>query len=127
MPTIDKVKAAQALIDAAVLGDTQAAKKHNVSTRTIERWRHRMDNDPQLAGFVEEMREKQNQIWAAEIPVTLTACIEYVKQASQIASKTDPEAIAAIVSAIETLSDVSLTWKMIDERAKAARREAEAT
>lgn len=127
MATINRERAAKALVDAAVLGDPEAAKKHGVSTKSIERWRSRVGHDPKLSAIVQELRQLQNQQWANEIPEALSSCIEFVKSASQIANKTDPEAIAAIVSAIETLSDVSLTWKMIDERAKAARSETTAT
>jgi hypothetical protein len=119
MLNCNREKAARAIADALIMGDKKAAEKNDLSVRSLVRHRAAMKTDPELAELVAEMREAQKQNWAAEVPEAIAACIQYLKAATNEVSKTDPNAIMAVAQALEKLSDIALTWRMIDERIKA--------
>ena len=126
MPTFNQERAAKALVDAILMGDQDAAKKYGVSLRTIENWRSRLDTDRHFAAFFQNLRQAKDENWAVELPAALASCIDFLKRAGQEADAKNPDAIAAIASAAETLADMALTQKVVDERIRAARAEREA-
>jgi hypothetical protein len=123
MPTFNQDRAAKALVDAILMGDQEAAKKYGVSLRTIENWRSRLDTDESFAAFFQDLRQAKDENWAVELPAALSSCINFLKEAGQLANRTDPDAIAAISSAADTLADIAMTQKVVDERLRAARAE----
>lgn len=54
--TLDPDRIAWVLLDAIALGDGAAARKWNVSRRTVERYRARMREDKELAALVAEKK-----------------------------------------------------------------------
>lgn len=61
MGAFDYQLAARVLVDAQVLGDAKAAKKHTVTTRSIERYRVRMQKDPKLHTLVAKKTAKVDE------------------------------------------------------------------
>lgn len=61
MPAFDPHLAARVLVDAQVMGDKKAAKKHHVTTRSIERYRVRMQSDATLHEMVAKKTERADE------------------------------------------------------------------
>ncbi len=53
--------AARVLVDAQVMGDEKAAKKHKVGLRSVERYRTRMQKDPELHTLVAKKTAKVDE------------------------------------------------------------------
>ena len=121
MSTFNRERAAKALSDAALMGDRAAAQKYDVTQRSIENWRSRLDDDPIFSALFQELRQEKNKQWADDLPAALTSCIDFLKRAGQEASPADAAAITAVATAAETLADIALTQRMVDERLRAAR------
>ena len=56
-PPVDPEYAAEIIVDAGVMGDRSAARKWNVSVRTVERYRAKLKTDKMLADLVGEKRK----------------------------------------------------------------------
>ena len=54
MPAFNYERAAAAIVDAAYMGDKEAAQKHGVTTRTVRRWRKRLETDGYFESIVQE-------------------------------------------------------------------------
>lgn len=121
MPTFNQDRAAKALVDAILMGDRAAAEKYDVTIRTMENWRSRLDTDPHFSAFFQELRAKKDERWADDLAAALASGIRFLKDAGTQADPKDPDAIVAITGAVETLADIALTQKMVDERLRAAR------
>lgn len=115
-PNFDSDKAARILLDAISMGDRAACDKWQISTRTLVRYRERMNGDNSLAQAVREKKALQDRAWASEIPSAISSCVEFLRAASQEVSKTDPEAIHAVAGSLKILSEVLITREVIDAR-----------
>lgn len=116
-------RAAKALVDAILMGDRAAAEKYNVTIKSLEGWRVRLETDKAFREFFQRLRKAKDEGWADDIPAALASCIAFLKRAGQEADPSQPEAIEAIAHAAETLSDIALTRKVVDERFSQAREE----
>lgn len=109
-------RAAQALTDAILMGDEAAAKKYEVSVRSIQEWRSRLHTDPVLVESFAKKKRLQDDAWADEIPAMLKAGIKYLKDAAQQCDPRDPDSVHAIAGAIKIVSEVEQVRKVIDAR-----------
>lgn len=66
-------RAAAILVDAAYLGDEVAAKKWNVTTRTVENYRARLKTDSKLSELFARKRAAAEGNWASELKRGLMA------------------------------------------------------
>ena len=117
-------RAAAALVDAMMMGDRAAADKYDISVKSLERWRKRLSTDEVLRGFVSKYKVRQDSEWAASIPATMTAAIGFINRAANEGS-VNASMLESMAKALETLSDVALTWKVMDERLSEGRSETE--
>lgn len=69
-------RAAAALVDAAYLGDAAAAKKWDVSVRTIEIWRERLKTDLILSEFFARKRRAAESQWSTRLKRLLGAVMD---------------------------------------------------
>lgn len=109
-------RAAAALIDATLMGDRAAAEKYEISVKSIEGWRSRLETDEVLREFFYKKKALQDKAWANEIPAAIASCINFLKQASQECDSRDPDAVHAITGALKIMSEVSMTREVIDAR-----------
>lgn len=109
-------KKAQAIVDAVYFGDTESAKRHGISTKSIQRWRQEIPNCPSLSGIVQEKLRKRDESWAEEIPAALNAGIAWLKDAFMQARKNDPGAIKAVTEAMAVLAEIAMTREVINAR-----------
>jgi hypothetical protein len=115
-PKTDPNAIAQILVDAALLGDEAAAKRHTLSVRTIERYRAKSLSDRILSELVaSKIRAAEGQ-WADGLAIAIKGQIAFLTKASQSANAADPSAIHSIAGALKILADVALTSKMLDAR-----------
>jgi hypothetical protein len=117
-------RAAKALVDAILMGDSAAAEKYEVSVKSIIGWREPLQKDPVLRQFFHNFKEQKDIAWADEIPATLTSLIAYAKELAVNGDRNNAENLMYVSKAIETISDVALTWKVMDERIRQDREEA---
>ncbi len=62
-PKIAPDRVARILVDAGELGDEAAAAKHNVSAKTIGRYREKYADDPIVSGLVQRLKESVVADW----------------------------------------------------------------
>jgi hypothetical protein len=62
-PKIDPEKAARILVDAADLGDRAAARRHDVSIRTVQNYREKYRGDPIVAELCAELQKTLREDW----------------------------------------------------------------
>jgi hypothetical protein len=112
-------RAAMVLCDAVILGDRKASKKWDVPLRTLQSWRSKLENDAELRNLTQEYRNRQIEKWLEDIPIAMSAMIEFFTKAAQ---ESNPQAATAadIVAAFEAIADVELTQKIIAARLKDA-------
>ena len=125
MPAFNHERAATVLVDAAYMGDKGAAKKHGVTTRTIRRWRERLDTDVYLSSFVREKKILVDQGWASELPSAIRAAIRFVRESAKESKLGDPRATDSVASALEILAEVALTKEILDARLAGQNRQAD--
>jgi len=109
-------KKAQAIVDAVYVGDTEAAKRHSISTKSIQRWRLEITESPEMSNKVQLLLKKRDESWADEIPASLHAGIVWLKDAFAQARKNDPDAIRAVTEAMSVLAEIAMTREVIDAR-----------
>ena len=115
------------LVEAAFFGDKPTAAKYGIATRTIHRYRKRLNEDAQLSALVKVKKDLMEQEWAEEMPAAIRASIEFLRKAATEAKATDPDVIHAIAGALKILSDVAMTKKVIDARLTGQNRQANET
>lgn len=109
-PKRDNARAARALVDAALLGDATACAKHEITSRTLQRYRAALETDEELSAFYAQLsRAVTTQNWATELNLTLTTAIR--KQGDLIRDLTGSTAdnISAVTGAIKALSEIAIT------------------
>jgi hypothetical protein len=116
MRVFDPEKAARALLDAALMGDGKAAKKHGVDRVTLFRWRERMASDPILQHKVSERKAMIDQKWGEELDGAIANAVDFLNRATETASPAEPEAIAAITNSLKVLADIRLTVDVVNAR-----------
>lgn len=107
------------------MGDRRAAEKWKTTIRTIIRYRKLLGTDDKLRSMVAALQAKQDADWAGEIPGVLAEGMAYLRAAfvdnlNSENGTANPETIAALTGAIDTLADIDLTRKLIAERLKDA-------
>jgi predicted regulator of amino acid metabolism with ACT domain len=111
-------RAAMVLCDAVILGDRKAADKWDISLRTICNWRDRLENDEKLRNLMQEYREKQTEKWLEDMPIAMSAIVQFFLTAAQELSPGKADDVNAVVAVFEALADVELTRKIIAQRLK---------
>lgn len=113
---------AQILVEAAYRGDSETAVKYGISQRTLYRWRDLADKSPTLAQLFGKKKDAFERGWADEAAGALKATVEFLKEAAQKASKTDPAVIHAVAGAAKIISELLITREVLDARLSGANR-----
>jgi hypothetical protein len=120
--TINYDRAAKILCDAVLMGDRTAAEKWKTTQRTIQNYRARLENDEKLRKMVAKLQEKQDADWAGEIPGVLAEGMAFLRAAfvdnRRDGGTLEPDNIAALTAAINSLADIDLTRQIIAQRLK---------
>lgn len=116
MPSFDGERAALVLLDAIALGDTKAAEKWDVSTRSIRGWRKRLEGDSVFAAFFLKKKEMWEKGWAHEIPGAIRSAIAYLSDSCRNASPGNAEVMKEANNMVKILAEVEMSKAVIDAR-----------
>ena len=116
MPAFNNERAAVVLVDAAYMGDKEAAKNHGVTTRSIRNWRERLAEDAHFSAIFREKKNLVDQEWANELPSAIRSAIRFLRESAKESKLGDSRAIAAVTDALKALADVALTRELLDAR-----------
>lgn len=116
MPAFNYDLASSALVDAAYMGDKEAAQKHGVTTRTIRNWRNRLETDARFSSFFREKKILSDQEWANELPSAIRAAIRFIRESAKELKQGDPKATEVVADALSILAEVALTKEILDAR-----------
>jgi hypothetical protein len=117
MAPFNRDRAATILVEAAYFGDQPTSEKWVVTTRTIQRYRARLDGDKQLSQLVADKKLTFEGAWASELPGAILAGIAYLKKAPENLA-VNAEGIHAVAGAVKLLSSIETTKRMLDARLK---------
>lgn len=107
-------RVALALADAALLGDDRAAEKHQVSRRTIRRWRAEADTKrPEVAKLVsanvQEARQAATAEWKGVVDATISEAVAYIRWAAKVPDEGRPSAmmVQSLTVAMKALHEIA--------------------
>jgi hypothetical protein len=120
-PVFNYERAATVIAEAAFFGDQRAIERHDVSLRSLQRWRDRLDNDAKLAQFVALKKRALEKEWAADLAPSISASIDFIKRAAQAGNVTDPNMVHSITGGLKIMTDVAMATKILDERLSSKR------
>lgn len=120
-PKLDIDGKAKALVYAEMHGDEAAAREYGITLRTLQRYRKQMSVDPDLSQSVAYMTAevKEPDDWASRATRAIRALLDYFERASRDASTADPDTIAALAAAHNSVSETLLAIRILDEQASA--------
>jgi hypothetical protein len=122
-------KIAKIIVEATVAGDKATCQKYGISSRTLQRWRKGIEpeDDTTLAASVGAKKAILEAQWAEEIPGALKSSIEFLRKAGEQADPKSPDAIHSVAGALKLLSEVAMSWKLLDARISRQARQARET
>lgn len=112
----DYERASRALATAALEGNDTAAQRENITVRTLQRYRQRLDTDATLSRLVAEKKARLESEWANEIAPTLRAALAFLQRAATALDPSDPEAVHALAGAFKLVNEGHQTMRVIDAR-----------
>jgi len=123
-PRIDLHAAARLLVEADLFGDDVAAKRHNVSDKTVRRYRKLQQTCPELgqlvrekaAAGIEALHGDPDGDWCKDLGPAIREQIAFLRKAAQAVDPSDPKAIYSVAGALKILADVALTSRVLDAR-----------
>ncbi|AFD27743.1 hypothetical protein [Deinococcus gobiensis] len=122
-------RAAAILVDAAYLGDGEAAKKWQVTTRTIQNYRAKLKTDPLLSQFFARKRARAEGNWVGELRRSLGAVLEKSRLIAEaiepVITVEDPEtgsqvqrvnmaALRTLIAAGKDLGEIALALEVLN-------------
>jgi transposase-like protein len=113
---------ARAIVDAALTTDREAAEKHDLSRKSIERWRGELDTDPELQARFTELWEEVRAAgdWVEDATDTIRTALSFLRTAMDELDPSDPDAVRAVTEAIGTLAESKIMADVVDERLNGA-------
>jgi hypothetical protein len=113
-PSPDKVAAA--IAEADFFGDRRACQRFGISSRTIQRWRHRAKQDPVLAADVASKKKMLLEKWQADASQPLSVALEELARRMPLAeTAVDAKVIFAIAGTVKILGELKLSAVLLDE------------
>lgn len=116
MPEFNADRAATVLVDAAFRGDKRTAKKHGVTTRSIQSWRHRLDTDGAFFAIFRARYDAAISGWADDLAAAKVAAIRFLFDAAQTARPNEPAAVGAVTDAFRALIEAEFTREVLNAR-----------
>lgn len=110
-----KERIAEILVDAYLTRkDSETAKKHGISVKSLYNYRKRLDEDAELAELFREKKAIASEGWADEVPGAMRASVTFLREAAERGERSDPEMVHAIAGSMKLLSEVASTWKFLE-------------
>lgn len=112
----DPEKAAEILVEAAYKGDKATAEAHGITDRTIRNWKKRLDDDAEFSAVFHLKRRTAEKEWADELPESIRACINFLKDAAKSEMRVTPDGIHAVAGALKVMAEVAIVKDALDVR-----------
>jgi hypothetical protein len=109
-------RAAKVLCDAAAMGDRACSEKWGVTTKTIKRYRSRLNCDPLMSQFVQQYRKLQNEHWVDQIPAAIVTGLHFLSTSFDSLQPGDAKTLIAVTKAVQVLGELLLTFQALDDR-----------
>jgi len=111
-------KKAKAIVDAALTTDREAASEHDISRKSLTRWRKALDTDQALQKRVTalwaEVREADN--WVEDSTHTIRTAFSFLRTAMNELDPSDPDAVTAVTQAISSIAEAKAVADIMDAR-----------
>ncbi len=116
MAELNYERAAKILCDAAYLGDSKAADKWEITSRTIERYRARLKSDPQLSALVGTFRAELEGNWKSELSRSIFVTVRKIAEMVEAVDTATPKAemLEALTGAAKALSEIAITTEVLN-------------
>lgn len=109
-------RATSVLVEAVYFGDKEAARRYDLSIRTIDNYRRRVNTDKDFAQLFKQKKAEFERNWADEIPAAIRAGTRFLLKSFQEADHTDATVIHAVAGAMKILTEIGLAKEIIDVR-----------
>lgn len=104
-PKFDRERALRVLVDAAQMGDRQAAERWKVSEKTVRNYRQRLSGDPSLAEAFRVKNAEVSEDWRRERLDFLRFGIGKLKQ---LVEQATPAQIRDVAGAVKIVGDLEV-------------------
>jgi hypothetical protein len=104
-PHADRDQMTRVITDAAILGNEHAAKKHGIAERSVQRYKNRCAQDPELAAMVAAKKKKIDDDWRDEAVSFLRTAV--AKLEKLVATATG-EQIREVAGAIKIVGELTV-------------------
>lgn len=101
----DHDRQARILIDAMIYGDREAARRNEISARTIRTYRENFYAKKELAKLFQEKLKLLEQEWVEDLNAYILGGLDYLKRAAAGMPYT-PEGVHAITGSIKVASEI---------------------
>jgi hypothetical protein len=114
--TFNYERAATVLAEATFADDATVLRRHGLTSRTLQRYRKRLQTDSKLSQLVALKKAALVREWAEELAPAVRDTIRFLQRAATQADPADPNAIHAVAGALKILSEVLLTREVVNAR-----------
>lgn len=111
-PTFDRDRALRVLLDAFDLGDAQACARHKIALRTLQSYRKRLADDPELAEACAQKRAELEKGWRE---VRLRALRSGITKLEQLIQEAEVKQLRDVAGAVKILGDLEVVAAVLDE------------
>lgn len=116
-----KELAATVLVEALYGTDKVACAKYGIGVRSLQKYRQRLAEDPELADLFARKKNAYDKAWIDEAPAALRSAILFIKESADAcradaAYRKNPLVIQSIAGAMKLLAEVQLTSRIVEAR-----------
>ena len=108
--------AARILAEAEFAPDKVVCERYGITTRTLQRYRVQMADDPTLSALVASQKAALEVEWVSDAIRTMRCQFRFLRKAARTADPKDPAAIHAVAGAMKLLGDGVAGSRIIDAR-----------
>lgn len=119
---IDINAAARVLVDAYFATDQTAARKHGISTKTVQRHRQRLETEPKLStAYHNLLQTALDQDWAAELNETVKTALRKLRDTIQQIKTDTPEGATELLALTRGLVELDFSKQYAEVELEQAR------
>lgn len=107
---------ARIIVEANYHGDDATCNKYDVTVRTLQRWRKRLDTDDKLSQNVALKKDAFDRDWVEDAPATLKAGMNFIKRAAQEGNPKNPDHVHAVAGGMKIVSEIMAVDKYLDAK-----------
>ena len=111
-PTFDRERAIRILLDAQDMGDATACKRHKITVRTLERYRRRLVDDPELSQAVALKKAEIEQGWRRE---RLAALRTGLRKLDELFAKASMKQLRDLVGGVKILGELQVASEVLSD------------